>query len=321
MRGIIGTLTLVAAFVMSVAGAQATIMYTKGQKIYTASNSGKGAKQVATGDAPMLSQDGQFVIYSNSTDALLKVPVGGGTTTSFGGTDKWCGKCSVIPSPDGKSVLLNTENSDLDFVPIDGSAPVRLGTSVYTWGMYSPDSKQVVFDQGTADSDTVTIFTTPVTGGVPTKLNLGFGTEPVWTTAGIVASTVSFTGKKTQFKIVLLDPLGNVKQVLQRSTLTSKALKTGIGIQDVFMAAGANVVTLALAKKSKSILRLVSASNGKVKSKLTFGKNEFPAAVDPTGKTVLGLTKKGKLFSVNFKSGKRKTLVKHGVGFSVDIAR
>lgn len=318
MRGIVGTLAAIAAFSLCVAGAQATVVYNKGQKIYTAGNSGKGAKQVATGEAARITQDGQYVIYTNSTDTLLKVPVAGGATAAFGGSATWCVKCAVFPSPDGKSLLLFGEKGELDYVPIDGAGPTRLSAGISSYATYSPDSKQVAFDQDS--TDTTSIFTTPVAGGVPTRLNLAFGSTPVWTTAGIVVSTVSFTGKKAQFKLVLLDGAGNVTRVLQRTAASAKTIKSGIGIQDAAFPAGANVVTFALGKKSKTIARLVSATTGKVKAKLTFSKNELVAAANPAGNTLLVIGRKGRLQAVNFKSGKRKTLVKSGVD-SADISR
>jgi hypothetical protein len=211
------------------------------------------------------------------------------------------------------------EKGELDNVPLDGSAPIRVATNADSQAGFSPDSKQIAYDVDAPD--TYSVFTTPATRPAPAKLAAGFVASPVWTAAGIVASTIARSGNKPQFQIVLLDPAGKVKRVLQRKTVKSpKALAKAVDIQDATWRAGSNVLTLAFGKRSSTIVRLVSTASGKVRSKLTFNRREAVWAANPAGTALLVINKEGRLQSVNTKSGKRKTLVKRGVE-SADISQ
>jgi hypothetical protein len=314
MKRTLGALTVVAAVAVGAASAQAAIVYETQGGIYVANNSGEGSKLLtAGGDVPVLTPDGQTVVYSGQNSALLKIPAAGGPSTQFGGTLTWCAKCAIRFAPDSRSILVFGANHELDHVPLDGTAPTRLATGVFSSASYSPDSKQVVFDQETPNS--YVLSTVPVTGGPPTALAADFVSDPVWTTAGIVASTTIVIGKKFQVQIVLLDATGTtIKRVLQRKTYVSvKALQHAIGYPYPVGAPGSRLITYSLGKKHTITYRMISIPTGKVKATRTFSDYRAIASIGNSGKTILTVSRKGKLESVSFKTGKRKTLIKSGV--------
>ena len=315
MRRIVGTVAGIAAFFMLAAGAQATVVFQKNGGVYVTSNAGKGTKHIATGEAPAITPNGLTVTYSGPGNALFSIPAAGGASVPLGGT--FCNDCYLDYSPDSRSMLRLSGKGELDVLHLDGQPPTRVATGADAWASFSPDSLQIAYDAETP-ADFLT-YTVPAIGGsAPVALaDLG-ATNPVWTTAGIVVSDFAVArGAKPQFRVTLLDAAGKVKKVLQRKTLQSpKALKQGYGIQYPFWRAGANVVTYSYEKRGANILRLISTSNGKVKAKRKFAKNLSPWAVTANGKTLLATNKKGKLETINFKSGKRKTVIKSGVAYA-----
>lgn len=308
MKRIATTLTTVGVLAVGASSAQAAIVYEKGGKIYAASNSGKGSKPLATGRWPGITPNGQTVVYSDKSRTLFAVPVGGGTPVRLAGQD--CSVCTVQFAPDSKAITLRNSKGDLSLIPLSAAPAVALGTKVPTFGTVSPDGTQVVFDSLSSASE---LFTIPITGGAAVKLPLNVGTAPVWTPAGIVATTVK-PGAKPKIQLVLLDAAGTVKKILSSKAVPSaKALLNGEQIQIASQLAGTNVLTIELGKRHRGTLRLIDPASGKVKARRTLTDIETAENVSASGKTLLTVSRTGKLQSVSFKTGKRTTLIKSGV--------
>jgi len=303
--------------------AQATVVYQKGSSIYAASNSGKGTKMViAHRYGPLITPDGQTVIYSafdgHFYDKFFKIGVTGGASTEFGGEASLCDGCSAFVSPDNQGLAVIGSEGDVSYVPLNDGATTPIATGLGDWLTFSPDGKQIAFEHYTPIDETtssVSLQTIPVTGGPATMLALEFALHPVWTDAGIVATTAVFLkGKRPQYRVVLLDSSGLVKRVLQRKTFKSvKASLLSRSIPNARWAAGPNVVTIARGKRSTTTLQLIDAASGRVRAKRTFKRGETVRDVDHTGSTILVAGKHGRLQTISFRSGKRVTLAAKGV--------
>ena len=163
-QGILLVCCAALATLASAGTASAALVYQKGNAIYSASNSGKSAKLIVpNGRQPGLTPNGQTVVYSDPGKALFAIPAAGGTPVRLAAND--CSACSGQPSPDSTAVTFIDVKNNLSVVPLNGAPAVPLASNVYSQAAFSPDSKQVVFDQE-APGDTSQLFTVPAVGGV-----------------------------------------------------------------------------------------------------------------------------------------------------------
>jgi Tol biopolymer transport system component len=144
-----------------------------------------------------ISPDGSTVVYSaqspSGSTELFSVPIGGGTATilnapmASGGniiaTSSWRG---FKISPDSSLVVYLADQDDNDVqelysVPIDGGTPTKLNGPLTAGGdvgsrdadpfLISPDSATVVYYADQEVDETNELFSVPIDGGTPVKLN------------------------------------------------------------------------------------------------------------------------------------------------------
>ena len=145
-------------------------------------------------DAFILSPDGSTVVYiagagsSPGRFGLWSVPIHGGAATRLAVSH--AGLIDpVIISPDSSTVIYvndstNSSGAKLYAVPIGGGLPIELngaltsGGDVWDRGVsISPDSSTVIYRADQDTDDVVELFSVPLVGGVPIKLNGPLGSS------------------------------------------------------------------------------------------------------------------------------------------------
>ncbi len=147
---------------------------------------------------PDLSPDGKTVAFSYLGDIWLVAATGGQARllTMHEKHDS-----SPIFSPDGKHLTFASNrhgNYDVFVVPIDGGRPTRLthdSADDYPTG-WTPDGKDILFAsaRGTEYPANVTLWTVPMTGGAPRKINVSEGREAAMSPSGSTLAYVRGPG-------------------------------------------------------------------------------------------------------------------------------
>ncbi len=209
-----------------------------------------------------ISLDGSKVVYRTHQGTvgvleLYSVPIGGGKPTKLNDTlvknDK--GKVKGVVksfkiSPDGSKVVYTADQETVNLysVPIGGGKPIRLNGTLakndkniigYVDSFkISLDGSKVVY---TADQETVNLYSVPIGGGKPTKLNDTLAKNDKGVIVGNVRSfEISPDGSKVVYiadqKTVGVLEFYSVLIGSGKSTLTQSLLKKGFYCIGVFCA-------------------------------------------------------------------------------------
>jgi Tol biopolymer transport system component len=225
---------LLAAAVASLAAAapaSATIVFEKSPfrpTVWAAADDGSGRVQLADGELPRISPDGQLVAYETpyrglTRPALRVIPVTGGASRRLL-NPVWY---SFAFSPDSRTIaaISGKEVGQKRLVLIDvASGKTRtVAHGQFSGFSFSPDGSTLVFARALKDSypPRSDLLVVPVAGGLPTTLTKDHrSVDPVWGAPGIAFVRLrkpTRRGDAWKQDIYLLDP---VTKAVRRVTTT-----------------------------------------------------------------------------------------------------
>lgn len=306
----------VAAALAIPASAQGSVVFSKNRAVWVAGDDGSNPRVVAPrGEFPMITPDGRSVVYVDGASNFQRVSVDGGAATQIGAGITLCRKCTFDMSTSGHALWVLGGNGSLDVVPLDGGPARRAARNAYDNASFSPDGSQIAYD--VKGKESYEIAQVPSGGGTPIFTELGWALAPAWTSAGLVVHTAVSTGRRYVVSVVVLDATGDPRRTLARKVHRSlKEFRRGRGEQTVIATVGEHVVTQSVEGARKGTLRMISAATGQIVAKRRFSDIWVVAGISADGARILTIDGRGRLQSVDFRSGARRTLVSRGVTFA-----
>jgi Tol biopolymer transport system component len=284
------------------ANASASIVYQKGTKIYAADNAGKHAKKLGKGSYPSIAPDGKRLLFVRKNQVyLMRLP--GKQTVKLDLHQRGIA-ARVSWSPDGSKVVTVNADSKPVLVPLDGSKTTSFSTYETTGASFSPDGSEIAFGQEVSDSSSPVAIYTLATGA--TRSFPGLYAAPLWTAAGIAATTLDPTG--AVISLVVLGPDGSTTR-----TLISKQVSDGLFPGALSTDADRLVVVVAHILEDSGNIAVYDVTTGNLLSQKLIRASGTAAAISRDGSRFYIVSKRGRLAVINVKTGKKRSLIKRGV--------
>lgn len=324
-------LTAVAALATTAAipaTAGATLVYTKGtasQSIWVAADDGSGARRLVAGTTAHVSADGSLVSYatpmtSDGDSTLRVIPAAGGPPRDLVphlqyGAFAWSSDGRWIAATSGPEV----GRRRLVLVDVATGTRRTLARGSFTGASFSPDSRQLVYDQaahGDRGFPKADLFVAPVTGGTARRLTRdGHSQVPVWGPSTIAyAHWARPTGRHRRedgpkYNLRLIRPDGSGRRVLTKRRIPW--LLSGL-FPTAFSADGTRLLA-EFGGQDTSFAVTVDPATGKQRQ---FGNGGGPIGSDLSrdGTTILGVeggieeTSRAKVVAIPYGDGKRTVL-------------
>lgn len=189
-RGISAALAIAAVLLTLPGAASARITYAKGGWIYAAGDNGERPKRLARGGAPYLSPDGKRVLFFRKGGKAYAMKTSGRAVIRLGLAARQDPLKVLSWAPDGSAIATLSEHDAPLYVPLDGGKVKLLAASGSTGISFSPDGRQIVFDQDSATPRTTDLVITAVGGGVIRRVS-GPYASVLWIPGGIVTNYIN----------------------------------------------------------------------------------------------------------------------------------
>jgi Tol biopolymer transport system component len=293
---------------VSAAPARASLVYERGTSslsVWIANDDGSGARRLVTGSDPLITPDGQHVLFTTGRDGdhpeLNLVPAAGGAATPIL-KDVTFGVLTV--SPDSRYALATSGPLDgprsLNLIDLTTGGSRVVATGFFTGASFSPNSLELVYSMAAHDSVTGWNLFRTTTDVSPSPFQIthdGLSQYPVWGPRHIAYTRIKRRGKvETTGNLALIDEDGGNARALTHDHVG----RFLFGLVPIDWSADGTRLLANFGGQDTSYIVTVDPATGKehVIGKKSSGYEAVALTAD--GNTILG-TNGGPIFGRNYK--------------------